>query len=160
AAFTSTKNNVSSRATTDASTAWAPSAWSAVGQAGLAQRTPDLSAIVQEIVARPGWSTGNDMAFVVTGSGTRTAEAFEGGAAKAPLLHIEYVLPTGGNAAPALDLDGSSGGTGSAATFTENSSGVAIAGGSALITDVDDTQMERLTATITNAKAGDQLAVN
>src|SRR6185369_2704696 len=105
AAFTSTKNNVSSRATTDASTAWAPSAWSAVGQAGLAQRTPDLSAIVQEIVARPGWSTGNDMAFVVTGSGTRTAEAFEGGAAKAPLLHIEWTGGQPDTTAPTVTLD-------------------------------------------------------
>ena len=90
AVFTSAANNVSSRATTDASAAWTPAAWTTVGQAGLAQRTPDLSAIVQEIVARPGWLAGNDMAFVFTGTGTRTAEAFESGAATAPLLHIEY----------------------------------------------------------------------
>ena len=37
----------------------------------------DLSAIVQEIVARSGWLAGNDMAFVITGTGRRTAEAFE-----------------------------------------------------------------------------------
>ena len=93
AAFASIANNVSSRATTDASAAWTPAAWTTVGQAGLAQRTSDLSAIVQEIVARSGWLSGNDMAFIVTGTGTRTAEPFEGGAAKAPLLHIEYTLP-------------------------------------------------------------------
>jgi hypothetical protein len=29
------------------------------------------------------------MAFIITGTGTRTAEAFEGGAATAPLLHVE-----------------------------------------------------------------------
>ena len=92
AAFVSTANNVSSRATTDASAAWNPAAWTTVGQAGLAQRTSDLTAIVQEIVARPGWLAGNDMAFVITGSGTRTADAFEDSATTAPLLHIEYTL--------------------------------------------------------------------
>ena len=139
AAFTTPANNVSSRATTDASAAWAPAAWTTVGQAGLAQRTSDLSAIVQEIVGRSGWLAGNDMAFILTGSGTRTAEAFEGGAAKAPLLHIEYILPSGSNAAPTLDLDGSADGTGYAGTFTENLGGVAIADRAAVITDADDT---------------------
>jgi hypothetical protein len=93
AAFANVRNNVSSRATTAASAAWAPEAWNTVGQAGLAQRTVDLSDIVEEIVARSGWRSGNDMAFVITGSGTRTAEAFESGAATAPLLHVEYVVP-------------------------------------------------------------------
>ena len=89
AAFVSTANNVSSRATTDASAAWNPAAWSTAGEAGLAQRTSDLTAIVQEIVARSGWLAGNDMVFIITGTGTRTAEAFEDGADLAPLLHIE-----------------------------------------------------------------------
>jgi len=160
AAFADVSNNISSRARTDAAAAWSPEAWTTVGAAGLAQRTSDLSAIVQEIVGRGGWSALNDMAFIITGTGTRTAEAFEGGAAKAPLLHIEYVMPTGGNAAPTLDLDGSTPGTGYAATFTENSSGVAIAGLDVLIADTDDTNLERATITLTNAQAGDQLVVN
>ena len=90
AAFTSARNNVSSRTSTDASVAWTPAAWSTVGAAGVDQRTPDLSAIVQEIVNRGGWSALNDMVFVITGTGTRTAESFEGTATGAPLLHIEY----------------------------------------------------------------------
>jgi hypothetical protein len=90
AAFTSARNNVSARTSTDASVAWTPAAWSMVGAAGVDQRTPDLSAIVQEIVNRGGWSTLNDMVFVITGTGTRTAESFEGTATGAPLLHIEY----------------------------------------------------------------------
>jgi hypothetical protein len=92
AAFANVKNNLSSRATTDASAVWMPEAWSTVGQAGLGQRTSDLSDIVEEIISRSGWESGNDMAFIFTGSGTRTAEAFESGAATAPLLHIEYTL--------------------------------------------------------------------
>jgi hypothetical protein len=93
APFTTATNNVSARLTTDASTAWTPAAWNTVGETGLAQRTPDLADIVEEIVSRPGWAPSNDMAFIITGSGTRTAESFESGAAKAPLLHIEYLLP-------------------------------------------------------------------
>jgi hypothetical protein len=90
AAFTTARDNLSARLFTDASTSWTPPAWTTIGAASLAQQTPDLSAIVQEIVGRSGWTMGNDMAFVFTGSGTRTAEAFEGNAASAPLLHIEW----------------------------------------------------------------------
>ncbi|MEI2302527.1 cadherin repeat domain-containing protein, partial [Ensifer sp. MJa1] len=93
AAFTSTKFDLTSRLTTDASVAWTPAGWSVRGVAGADQRTPDLSAIIQEIVDRLGWAALNDIAFVITGNGTRTAEAFDGGAAAAPLLHIEYQMP-------------------------------------------------------------------
>ncbi len=93
-AFTSASFNVSSRARTDASAAWAPAAWTTVGEHGLAERTPDLSAVVQEIVSRSGWSALNDMAFLLTGTGTRTADSYEYSAASAPLLHIEYLLPS------------------------------------------------------------------
>ena len=92
AAFTSTAYDVSSRVQTDASVSWAPDPWSTVGQAGLAQRTPDITAIVQEIVGRGDWSALSDMVFIITGTGTRTAKAYESGAATAPLLHIEYTL--------------------------------------------------------------------
>ena len=48
--------------------------------------------------------SGNALALVVTGSGTRIAESFDGGAAKAPVLHIEYSSATQGptNAAPVV----------------------------------------------------------
>ena len=57
------------------------------------QRTSDLSAIVQEIVDRPGWEASNSMAFMITGTGARTAESFNGNSAGAPLLHIEFTPP-------------------------------------------------------------------
>jgi hypothetical protein len=88
--FTSTARNASSRPRTVASVAWAPPSWDAVGAADAAQRTPDLSDVVQEIVNQPGWATGNAMVFFVTGSGTRTAEPVDGKAAGAPFLHVEY----------------------------------------------------------------------
>ncbi|WP_292094749.1 hypothetical protein [Mesorhizobium sp.] len=95
--FTSTSFNVSSRATTDASATWTPAPWTTVGEHVQAERTPDLTAIVQEIVSRSGWAALNDMAFLITGTGTRTADSYEYNPASAPLLHIEYVLPGSGS---------------------------------------------------------------
>ena len=92
-AFAAVNFNVSSRPVTDASVAWAPADWTIRGEAGPAQRTGDLTAIVQEIIERQGWAALNDMAFVITGTGTRTARSFEGRVAAAPLLHIEYAPP-------------------------------------------------------------------
>ncbi len=88
--FSTSSHNLSSRPTTNASTSWTIESWSSTGEAGLDQRTPDLSAIVQEIVNRGDWSSGNAMAFFVSGSGERTAESYNGDSSRAPLLHIEY----------------------------------------------------------------------
>jgi hypothetical protein len=88
--FTSTARNASSRPRTAAAVAWTPPSWDAVGAAGAAQRTADLSSVVQELVSAPGWATGNAMVFFVTGTGTRTAEPVDGKAVGAPLLHVEY----------------------------------------------------------------------
>ena len=87
--FSSSNYNISSRTLTSASVAWnnIPS-WNSVGQSGANQQTPDLTAIVQEIVNRGGWVNGNAMAFVINGSGERTAEAYNGDSSKSPVLTI------------------------------------------------------------------------
>jgi hypothetical protein len=90
AAFTTASGNVSSRAQTAASVAWSPSAWSTVGQSTTTQRTPDIKTIIQAIVNRSGWVSGNALSIIITGTGKRTAEAYEGSATQAPLLVIEY----------------------------------------------------------------------
>jgi len=94
ATFTSTTNNISSRTLTTAAAAWAPVAWTS-GLAGANQRTPDLSDVVREVVGRPGWAFGNALAIIVSGTGHRTAWAWNGSATSAALLHIEY---SGGSA--------------------------------------------------------------
>ena len=69
------------------------------------QQTPDLATVVQEIVDRPGWTDGNAMAFVITGSGRRTAEAYDG--TVPPVLHIDYqVGGTAPNRPPIVDAGG------------------------------------------------------
>jgi PKD repeat protein len=87
--FTSTTSNVSSRPVTNNGASWVPVAW-AVGDAGANQKTPDLSAVVQEVVSRPGWTSGNALAIIVNGSGHRTAWAYDGSPTQAPLLHVEF----------------------------------------------------------------------
>ena len=96
APFSTTAGDVSGRPATAASTAWNPPEWTAVGDAGAAQRTPDLSAVVQEIVGRPGWTAGNALGLVVSGTGTRIAESFDGAPSAAPVLHVEYRVDSGG----------------------------------------------------------------
>ncbi len=52
--------------------------------------TPDLSPVIQEIVDRGGWASGNNMVIIVTGSGQRVADSFNKSGAYPALLHIEY----------------------------------------------------------------------
>jgi hypothetical protein len=72
--FTTTAWNISRRARTAASVTWAPPSWTTLSAKGTAQRTPSIKAIVQEIVNRPGWASGNAMAIIIEGTGKRTAE--------------------------------------------------------------------------------------
>ena len=87
------KENISARGLTQASVSWTPPSWKLVGEAGIKQRTPDISSIVQEVLDRPGWQSGNALGFVITGTALRTAESFDGVSCAAPLLHLEYSLP-------------------------------------------------------------------
>lgn len=127
ATFPSTSSSVSSRPRTVASVAWTPPAWPTIGIVGADQRTPNLASIMQEIVNRGGWASGNALALIVTGTGRRTAEAFESGAASAPLLHVEYGPPSG-NTAPTVTIsapaDGSSFTEGTPVTFTGTASDI------------------------------------
>jgi hypothetical protein len=89
-AFTTASRNLSARPRTTASVSWAPAAWPTVGAATTAQRTPDLAAILQQIVDRPGWASGHALVVVVTGTGKRVAESYDGASRAAPLLHVEF----------------------------------------------------------------------
>lgn len=77
------------------------------------QQTPDLKAVVQEIVNRGGWVSGNALALVVTGTGRRVAVAYDGVKASAPLLHVEYSTDEAPPAQYALTVSkaGTGGGT-------------------------------------------------
>jgi uncharacterized protein YjiK len=125
--FVSSSYNISSRPLTTVSTSWSPGPWTTIGEAGLNQQTPNIAWVIQEIVDRPGWMSGNALAVIITGTGERTAESYEGDQAGAPLLHIEYgfgsnnLSPTVSISAPA---DGSSFNFGDPVTFTGTGSDV------------------------------------
>ncbi|HLO18817.1 MAG TPA: hypothetical protein VK206_28555 [Anaerolineales bacterium] len=93
-AFTTTALNVSSRAKTASAVTWSPVPWTTVGATGTDQRTPNLAPVIQEIVSQSGWASGNSLAIIITGSGKRVAKSYNGDAAGAPLLHIEYSADT------------------------------------------------------------------
>ena len=90
--FTTALNNISDRTTTTASVSWnnIPS-WNTVSEK---HNTPDISSLLQEVVDRPGWNPGNNIVFIIDGTGSRTAESYDGESANAALLHIEYTTLT------------------------------------------------------------------
>ena len=83
-AFTSVNFNLSSRTTTDAVVTWSPPTWDTVGEAGVDQQTANISSILQEIIDRSGWLDGNSLVILITGTGERTAESFNGNPLAAP----------------------------------------------------------------------------
>lgn len=87
--FSSSKNNISHRNTTDNSISWKPEKWKHVGDK---KNTPDLKNIVQETINRNGWGSGSSMVFIITGTGKRVADSYDGSSTKAPLLHVEYTV--------------------------------------------------------------------
>lgn len=93
-AFSNTKRNVSTRLRTVNAVSWSPLSWMTRGAVGIGQRTPNLAPIVQEIISQTGWTAGNSMVIIITGSGKRVAKAYEADPAGAPLLHIEYIVAT------------------------------------------------------------------
>ncbi len=98
--FTEDFYNVSTRTKTVESVVWTVPPWLNSGDAGLAQKTPDIYNVAQEVLSRADWSAGNSMVFILTPSGAtvgetsssggREAEAIDGTAAT--VLTIIYEL--------------------------------------------------------------------
>ena len=83
--FSST-HTISTRTLSDEAVVWSPPAWNTVGESGEAQRTPELRSLVQTIIDRPGWARGNAIVFVISGTGKRVAESYDGSTSQAPRL--------------------------------------------------------------------------
>jgi len=92
--FANMPGNISSRNTTTASVDWSNiPPWTVTHLGGIDERTPDLSSLVGEMITNNGWVSGNPLTFLITGSGSREAESFDGTPTEAPILVIEYSLP-------------------------------------------------------------------
>ncbi len=88
--FQMVKHDISSRKRTKASVKWSPEPWNVIGERSEKQRTPDLSALIQEVIAQSDWQEGNALVFIITGSGERCAVSYDGDQQNAPVLYIEY----------------------------------------------------------------------
>ncbi len=86
-AFSNIAYSVSSKTRTNATATWnniAP--WTIANT----YNSTDISTVIQEIIDRGDWSSGNAMTFLLEGTGTRTAESYNGVPASAPRLFINY----------------------------------------------------------------------
>ena len=89
--FTTTTNDITNRSLTTASVAWSSlSSWNA----GTNYNSPDIKSLVQEIINRSAWASGNAMSIIINGSGSRTAEAWDDAGTNQPVLTIQYTTIT------------------------------------------------------------------
>ena len=92
--FSASSNNISNRPTTTASVVWSSIPSWADNQAGVAQRSPDLSTIVTEVMGSNGWQHGNPITFIITGTGNssdyRKSFSYDEDANKAAKLVIHF----------------------------------------------------------------------
>ncbi len=94
--FSTNNLGISSRKVTTTSVTWEPPSWLTIGQKGSGQRTPDLSAMIQEIIDSSSWQANNYIAFILNGRGTRSSVSYDGSLSNvgstelAPQLYIEY----------------------------------------------------------------------
>ncbi|MCH8839671.1 MAG: LamG domain-containing protein [Planctomycetes bacterium] len=96
ATFGAGSNNLSIRPMTDAFVDWTNvenwvnNQW---------HDSPDLSAIIQEIVDRSGWADGNDLVILIRSNdlnGKRQSFSHDDNGTKAAKLHVEYVVSSSG----------------------------------------------------------------
>jgi hypothetical protein len=88
--FTTSSRNISTRPRTVAVGWPGVAAWPTVGARGTAQQTANLTTILQQLVYRSDWASGNAVVIIIEGTGKRVAEAYEGDQAGAPTLHVEF----------------------------------------------------------------------
>ena len=92
ATFNTTTNHLSDRAKTFAAVTWTATALGAGNE-----NTPELKTLVEEMIAIPGWASGNAMAFYITGAAGSALRftAFDNGSG-IPSLTIDYTAPSAG----------------------------------------------------------------
>ena len=80
---------VANTAVTTSEVVWRVPGWSA-GEHGPAQRSPDLSGVVQEVVDHPQWAASGSIVLVLRGHGARAFVSFDGDPQAAPVLRLEW----------------------------------------------------------------------
>ena len=91
--FTATNANISARSSVVAPVSWSSGAWTSNDQTA-AQQTSDLTALIQSVVSRPGWTNTSALVLVFDAtSGGRVAVSADGAGNRQPVLHVTYVDP-------------------------------------------------------------------
>ncbi len=83
--------NISSRVKSAASVPWIDvPAWNVGGLHGPDQQTPELASIIQPIVDKTGWTSGNSLCFIIQGFGQRIATSWDNNPDLAPNLIVDF----------------------------------------------------------------------
>lgn len=94
AAFTTGASNISGRTPTTATASWD------VGGVGVGlETTVDFSAVVKEVVDRPGWASGNDLVVIMKGDDAGTlmrVRTYDSGSGDYGTINIDYTAPSTG----------------------------------------------------------------
>lgn len=76
--FSSDAHDLTSRPKTVQKVTWHPEEWKKNGDTGDAQRTADITPLIQAVTDRADWNPGNSIVFFISGAGQRTALASQG----------------------------------------------------------------------------------
>ena len=89
--FSENSNSLGERTHTSNSVTWNSSSTPTLGAwtSGNEYRTPDLSAVIEEVVANTDWEAGNAISFFFNGSGERYVYSYDGNAGAAAQLHLK-----------------------------------------------------------------------
>jgi hypothetical protein len=93
--FDSGSSNISSRVRTTNNVSWVPDPWTVVQRRSDAEKTPDISSIIQEIVNRETYQPTDGIVIFIEstgGTGKRTAESSNGTLSHAPTITINYLV--------------------------------------------------------------------
>lgn len=95
-------NDISSRARTTATVTWNSADLGADGSTFFA--APDIAALVQEVIDRPGWVSGNALSVIIQSAGDAARDlalqAWDTNPAQAAKLTIDYTAAGGGGNQP------------------------------------------------------------
>ena len=103
--FSTANGDLSGRAPVTAAIAWNPNAWTN-GAAGPDQRTPELAALVQDLVNQAGWSSGSPIVLLIQGTGQRAARSFDQNPAQAAVLQVTFQASTAATTLPICAPEG------------------------------------------------------
>lgn len=88
--YTNNDDDISDRTPTTASEAWTISNdWNTVGETGADQRTVDITSVINELIGQGGWSSGDDLAFILSRNSGDATSNFRR-AENDPVLVIVY----------------------------------------------------------------------